>query len=319
MGLQQGLSCGAGAGAEPPGMGLGALVPTWCCSLLPWPALLLLRIAAARSLGAFSASNPSRALGGGGTQGRPPLPSFPPQPAARSSVRVSWGIWWQLAAFITHGDAICGEGTEPAPAAQDPGGTGRGLGGFVVLAAVYGVRDAQGRGSPAPNPAVGRGVCGSGRCPEVGGSGPKAGCVWGEFGGGSRAGWRAPEPFSICSFHLSRCAPQSRSPCQKNAGFWGAETMEKTLSGRHGKFLAWLPGASFPAHPPKKGGKAAAALVLLLLLPVLLERSPLSRFLPRKRWNLFFFFVPRPVPESPPSRRNSLPRPACLRCAGLRE
>lgn len=209
-------------------------------------------------LGSLLCLQPVPCFGEGGTQGRPPLPSFPPQPAARSSVRVSWGIWWQLAAFITHGDAICGEGTEPAPAAQDPGGTGRGLGGFVVLAAVYGVRDAQGRGSPAPNPAVGRGVCGSGRCPEVGGSGPKAGCVWGEFGGGSRAGWRAPEPFSICSFHLSRCAPQSRSPCQKNAGFWGAETMEKTLSGRHGKFLAWLPGASFPAHPPKKGGKAAA-------------------------------------------------------------
>lgn len=34
--------------------------------------------------------------------------SFPSQPeaAASSSGRQSWGIWWQLAAFITHGDAI---------------------------------------------------------------------------------------------------------------------------------------------------------------------------------------------------------------------
>lgn len=43
------------------------------------------------------------------------LPSSPsqPNPAARGSVRVSWGICWQLAAFITHGAARWGEGTEP--------------------------------------------------------------------------------------------------------------------------------------------------------------------------------------------------------------
>lgn len=84
-GLQQGLGCGAGAGAELPGTGLGALVSTWCCSLLSWPALLLLRIAAARSLGAFSASNPSRASGGG-DPGPAPAPFFP-SPARRKKQR----------------------------------------------------------------------------------------------------------------------------------------------------------------------------------------------------------------------------------------
>lgn len=46
--------------------------------------------------------------------GLAPAP-FPSQPsaAARGSVRLSRGICWQLAAFISHGDAICGEGTEP--------------------------------------------------------------------------------------------------------------------------------------------------------------------------------------------------------------
>lgn len=53
----------------------------------------------------------------GASSGSPPFPSQP-KAATRGSVRVSWGICWQLAAFITHGDAICGEGTEPGREAQ---------------------------------------------------------------------------------------------------------------------------------------------------------------------------------------------------------
>lgn len=53
-----------------------------------------------------------RSGGPGASSGSHPLPSQP-NAAARGSIRVSWGICWQLAAFITHGDAICGEGTEP--------------------------------------------------------------------------------------------------------------------------------------------------------------------------------------------------------------
>lgn len=61
-----------------------------------------------------------------GIQGLLQLPSPPPQPntAVRGSVRVSWGICWQLAAFITHGDARWGEGTEPGREAR-PGAVSR--------------------------------------------------------------------------------------------------------------------------------------------------------------------------------------------------
>lgn len=287
--LQQGLSCRAGAGAELPGTVLGAPVPppALLAALLA-RLLLLLRIAAARSLGAFSASprsDPARPVFRG-TQGRPPVPSFPPQPAARSRVRVSWGIWWQLAASITHGDAICGEGTEPAPAAQDRGGTGRGLGGVHGAGSHLWGAGCTRRGVTSPKSGSGQAVCGSRRCPEAGGSGPKAGCLWGGSGGG-RAGWRAPEPFSICSFHLSRCAPQSRSPCQKTFGFGGRKRWRKHSDGeRAARKVPRLASRClpFPAVPPKRGKAAAfSAAAAARCWP---GKKPPGRFLPGKRRNL---------------------------------
>ena len=88
------------------------------------------RVLSLQLLGAATHWDPSapRFEAPGAGSSSPPLPSQP-KAAVRGSVRVSWGICWQLAAFITHGDAICGEGTEPRREAQacgvpQHGGTG---------------------------------------------------------------------------------------------------------------------------------------------------------------------------------------------------
>lgn len=77
------------------------------------------RVLSLQLLGTTTHWDPPAPRFGGSGAGSGSLP-FPSQPnaAARGSVRVSWGICWQLAAFITHGDAICGEGTEPGREAR---------------------------------------------------------------------------------------------------------------------------------------------------------------------------------------------------------
>lgn len=58
-----------------------------------------------------------------GIRGLLQLPISPSQPntALRGRVGVSWGICWQLAAFITHGDAGWGKGMEPRRETQARG------------------------------------------------------------------------------------------------------------------------------------------------------------------------------------------------------
>lgn len=172
----------------------------------------------------------------------------------------------------------------------------------------------KGGGVTSPKSGSGRVVCGSRRCPEAGGSGPKAGCLWGGSGGG-RAGWRAPEPFSICSFHLSRCAPQSRSPCQKTFGFGGRKRWRKHSDGeRAARKVPRLASRClpFPAVPPKRG-KAAAFSAAAAAARCRPGKKP-PRLLPSRQTSEFRVLRPDRCPN--PCRRNSLPRPACPRGMG---
>lgn len=113
----QGAAVGLSRGSQPHG-GCGSGTPP------RWSLILLIKAATSSSSGFWepprTGITPPPAWG---IWGLLQLPSSPSQPntAARGSVRVSWGICWQLAAFITHGDARWGEGTEPGREAQARG------------------------------------------------------------------------------------------------------------------------------------------------------------------------------------------------------
>lgn len=153
---------------------------------------------------------------------------------------------------------------------------------------------------------------------RLGAAGPKLGACGGDLGGEQS---RLESAGAIFHLQLPSEPLRSTEPLPLPKKRWvlgGGNDGENTQrAARKVPRLAsrrLLPGAS-----TKKRGKSCCCLSAAAAASSAAGKKPPEPLPSQKTLEFDFFFVPKPVPESPPSRRNSLPRPACLRCAGLRE